>query len=163
MKAEFSPQIRRYLRQVTRHLTLSRAAKQRIRNDLATTIAAKLESGSSESTILQELGTPRTVAAEFNAQMGTSAPKGSRWRFLPLVVSIISGVILLSQLTSQLLLRNFSGSDVLIIGGADGPTSIFVTSAHSGRFDWELLIWLLLLIAGLAGYFLLRRGRKKER
>lgn len=165
MKPEFSPQLRRYLRQVMRHLTLSRAAKQRIRNDLATSIAGKLESGMTEDAILQELGQPEAIAAELNAQMGQRVPRRSPWRFVPLLLSIVSAVILLGQLALQLLFRSFSGANVLIsgaIGGADGPTAIFVTTANSGQFDWELLIWLLLLFAGLAGYFLLRRDRNQE-
>ena len=40
-----------------------------------------------------------------------------------------------------------------IIGGADGPTAIFVT----GRFPWEILI---LLIAGIAAVICFIKHRK---
>ena len=44
-----------------------------------------------------------------------------------------------------------------IIGGADGPTAIFITAAHPQI--WELLLWLALLTASLYG---LRRFRKQK-
>ena len=46
-----------------------------------------------------------------------------------------------------------------IIGGADGPTAIFVTTTTTGP-DWEFILFAGIFILGLAGYFRLRRGRK---
>lgn len=43
--------------------------------------------------------------------------------------------------------------DIGIIGGADGPTAIFVTSS----FFWPLAIGVLLAVAGLIAFALKRR------
>ena len=44
-----------------------------------------------------------------------------------------------------------------IIGGADGPTVIVV--ANSTGLNWDVLIGIILLIAGTAGLILTRRKR----
>ena len=44
-----------------------------------------------------------------------------------------------------------------IIGGADGPTAIFVTS--SGPEPW---LWLVLVSAGIGGFLWLRKRRKNR-
>jgi len=44
-----------------------------------------------------------------------------------------------------------------VIGGADGPTAIFVTSSGSG-----LWIWLLLAAVGAGGFLWLRKRRKNR-
>ena len=44
-----------------------------------------------------------------------------------------------------------------IIGGADGPTSIFVTAAAGPA--WETVLWILMLAVGVWGF---RRFRKEK-
>ena len=47
-----------------------------------------------------------------------------------------------------------------IIGGADGPTAIFVTT--SPGFDWDIVLMAGLLIGGIAGFLRLRRCKPKR-
>ena len=49
-----------------------------------------------------------------------------------------------------------------IIGGADGPTSVFITTSVSGRATAELIIWLFILIAGITGFCAVKHNEHKE-
>lgn len=165
MKTDTSPRIRAYLKQVSRNLKLSRDLKQRICSDLSTTIALKLEAGIPEETILQELGRPEDVAAEFNIQMTDHIRKKSPFRFICLAAAILSGLVLIGKLVLHFLVTDFFNGmtrSIGIIGGADGPTSVFVSTTVSERFDGGLFFWLFVLIAGIAGFYLLNRRNNKE-
>ena len=48
---------------------------------------------------------------------------------------------------------------ISIIGGADGPTAIFVTGM--AKPDWQLILWIVLLVIGITGLRKLR-GNGKE-
>ena len=50
-------------------------------------------------------------------------------------------------------------ASVGIIGGADGPTAIFVTGM--AKPDWQLILWIVLLVVGITGLRKLR-GNGKE-
>ena len=86
-------------------------------------------------------------------------------RIASLLLAIISGFNFLSGIAAWLISDVFGGisfsttkaSSIGIIGGADGPTAIFITAAHPQI--WELLLWLILLAASLYG---LRRFRKQK-
>ena len=165
MKTDTSPRIRAYLKQVSRNLKLSRDLKQRICSDLSTTIALKLEVGIPEETILQELGRPEDVAADFNVQMAENRPSKSPLRFLCLAAAVFSALVLIGKLVLHFLVTDFFNGmthSIGIIGGADGPTSVFVSTTVSERFDGGLFFWLFVLIAGIAGFYLLNRRNNKE-
>lgn len=89
--------------------------------------------------------------------------KHPRGWLLCLLLTILSGCSLLVQLGLKLLtwilLHRSSPASVGIIGGADGPTAIFVTST-AGSWDAELLPPLLSLLVLLLGLFGLRRFRR---
>ena len=85
-------------------------------------------------------------------------------RLACLLLAILSGFNLLACIAAWLIADLFGGisfnvtkaSTIGIIGGADGPTSVFVTASPAPA--WELLLWLLLLALAIYG---LRRFRKK--
>ena len=82
-------------------------------------------------------------------------------RFVFLVLAFLGLVLLLLHLAIfhgfSVTLSPSEAASVGIIGGADGPTAIFV-SGVPGFLGWFLPIGLI--VAGLAGFFLL--GRKKK-
>ena len=86
-------------------------------------------------------------------------------RIASLLLAIVSGFNFLSGIAAWLISNVFGGisfnvtkaSTIGIIGGADGPTAIFVTATHPQI--WELLLWLFLLTASL---YILHRFRKKD-
>lgn len=151
----------RYLRVVRRHLALPKQIKDRVIADLRCSIEERREAGQSDRQILSALGDARQVAAEWNEQLRAQSYRKSPWRFLPLVVAIVSALCVVATLTDQLISR-FGARSVGIIGGADGPTAIFVTTTTTGS-DWvELALALVLLAAGAFAYFRLRRLPPKD-
>ena len=86
----------------------------------------------------------------------------SPWRFLCLAAAILSGLwLFVDNILPRLMLRTIStnAASIGIIGGADGPTAIFVTSQPAGF--WNDLIPLVILILGIVGF--LRLGRCKTK
>jgi len=165
MKYNSSPRIDNYLKQVFLKLNLSKETKQRICSDLNTTITAKLEAGQTEDAILADLGSPAEVAAEFNRQMADQIPKQSPWRIVCLIAAFVSAAVLLGKVAIHLLVNDFINGmtrTVGIIGGADGPTSVFITSSVTERVDGSFFFWLAILVAGITGYFLLKKNNYKE-
>lgn len=86
-------------------------------------------------------------------------------RIAGLLLALISGIHFVSGIAAWLICDVFGGiscnvtkaGSIGIIGGADGPTAIFVTAAHPHL--WELLLWLILLAASL---YALRRFRRED-
>lgn len=72
-------------------------------------------------------------------------------------LAILGGVKVLSCCAAFLISRIYGGisfpvseaSTIGIIGGADGPTAIFVTA--SAAPVWQLMLWILLLAVGIYG------------
>ena len=169
-KVQFLPPIKRYVNAIEWHLRLPLKEKARVMSDISTSIIARHESGESYEAIMKDMGTPRQVAERFNAAMGVS-DKPSRWRFLFLVllVLLVIGVIVkisyeqgtlagVSLMQGIVPSQFFAGSsaDVGVIGGADGPTAIFVTSAFPSLLGALLYAPASLACAIIACYFLAR-------
>lgn len=154
----------RYLRAVRRRLALPREQKNRVIDDLRGSIAERQEAGQTEDQIFAALGSARQTAAELNEQLRANAYRKSPWRFVCLAAAAASLVSSVGLLIDVLLFRSALHSTVGVIGGADGPTAIFVTSSHTvGWKDWGLLaLSLLILAAGIFGYVRLRRLPPKD-
>ena len=162
-QAELPPAVTKYLRAISRRLNLSREVKERVLSDLNTSICARSEQGESYEQIMAALGTPDKVAMELNEQIKEFAYRKSPWRFAFLLLAVLSllyaGWALYLNFTARKMASLISGN-IGIIGGADGPTSILISSRG---ITWgELITVILLFIIGLAGYFLLRRRPLKK-
>ena len=83
-------------------------------------------------------------------------------RIACLILAIFSGFNLFTCMASWIIAHVFGGisfpvrkaATIGIIGGADGPTAVFVTAA--GTPVWQTLLWLAFFIAAVYG---LRRFR----
>ena len=154
----------KYLRSVRRRLNMPKAIKDRVMTDFRSSVEARLEDGQSMETILAELGSPKDAAAELNRQMQEYTYKKSPWRWGCLVLAIISGFCLAYRGLPGLLLMLFNkannATSVGIIGGADGPTAIFVTTSPDALL-YSLGMSALLLIMGVVGFFALRKLKRK--
>ena len=155
-----------YVNAVERRLNLPRGIKARVMSDFQSSIVARREAGQSDEEIYAELGTPAKAAADLNEQMKDYTYRKSPWRFLFLGIAAIGGVRLLYDgfvsLIGYVVLRRElvqNGSAIGIIGGADGPTAIFVTTPAWTRPAWMAA----LLIIGVVGYLLLRRCKAKSK
>ena len=82
----------------------------------------------------------------------------SKWRWVCLIPAILSGLYL-SYPRLRGLFYNAKAASIGIIGGADGPTAIFVTS----KISWQpvKIIAILLLILGITGFIALSKHAKK--
>lgn len=153
-----------YLLRVRRQLWLPAEVKKRVLADLESDIRSRREAGSSDAQIMQELGTPASLAGELNTQMDAYTYKKSPWRWLCLVVAAVGiGLLLLQINPSWVLTQVFqavSGSSASygIIGGADGPTAIFVTAGPRTVEDYILPG--VLVIMCLVGYWRLSHLKK---
>ena len=125
-RVRFLPPIKRYVNAIEWHLHLPFKQKQRVMADLFTSIEARHEAGESYEQIMQELGSPRQVAAGFNAEMGAGAGPRGWYRFFVVLAAACGAWTLVCLAT--MLWQGRQSVDLGIIGGADGPTAIFVTS-----------------------------------
>lgn len=142
--------IKRYVNTVERHLRMDRHTRLRIMHDLGSEIQTRLEQGEPPEAIMAELGPAEAVAESFNREFA-APPKKSGWRWLLLACA---GLALLAGAE-----RWAAGRTVAIIGGADGPTAIFVTGGigAGGVFTgWQWQEWLPVALGCLAGFLLLQ-------
>ena len=152
-----------YLRAVRRRLNMPKDLKDRVMTDFASSIEARREAGLEDAAILAELGTPKQAAKELNVQMQEYTYKKSPWRWLCLALAIFSGLCLAYEGLAGLLLVLFNkayNASVGVIGGADGPTAIFVTTNTSGRVFPSMGLYILLLVMGIVGFLALRKIKK---
>ena len=155
--------MKKYTGSVERRLNLPREVKARVMSDFVSSIAARREAGQTDEEIYGELGTPAKAAAVLNEQMKDYAYRKSPWRFLFLGIAVLAGVRLLFGGFTALMAHfvtvsvHRSAASVGIIGGADGPTAIFLTAPA-----WVNLAWMAtLLVLGAAGYLLLGHCKHK--
>lgn len=157
--------MKNYVNAVERRLNLPREIKARVMSDFQSSIAVRREAGQTDEEIYAELGTPAKAAANLNEQMKDYTYRKSPWRFLFLGIAAIGGVRLLYDgvvsLIGHVVLRRelVQSWGAATIGGADGPTAIFVTTPAWTRPAWMAA----LLIIGVVGYLLLRRCKAKSK
>lgn len=159
---EQQKKMKKYCNTVERRLNLPRDVKARVMNDFTSSIAARREAGEEDEAIFAELGTPREAAALLNEQMKEYAYRKSSWRWAGLAVAILGGLMIayngvVGLLTHVLNAAINSNSSVGIIGGADGPVAIFVTTNLSME---GLLVWILVSMMGLVGWWYFSHMRK---
>lgn len=162
------PAVKRYLRAVSRRLCLPRKIRTQVIQDLVTGICARQEAGESWEDILRDMGAPKTFAGNLNEEMKEFRCRKSPWRFLFLALAVvgIGGLIYIFTIQSLacfLLTQAVNQPPALgVIGGADGPTAIFVTGSTPVHFLSNVLAFLAFAIAGTVGFLLLRRLKPKN-
>ncbi len=165
--SDLQPAVKRYLRAVARRLCLPRKIRAQVIQDLATGICARQEAGEPYEAILRDMGTPKQMARGLNEEMKEYRYRKSPWRYLFLVLAIagIGGLVYtcsIQALACFLLTQAVNQPPALgFIGGADGPTAIFVTGSTTTHLLRNLLPFLALVIVGLVGYILLKRLKPK--
>ena len=151
-------QLARYLRAVRRRLALPKDMKNRVMDDLRSSINERRGAGQTDEEIFAALGSAKQAAAELTAQLPGYAFRRSPWRFVCLGAAVLA--LLIGLLKTVTNLRGFAS--VGVIGGADGPTAIFVAGPQI--FDWmDVMIAGIVLVLGVAGYLLLRRLPPKKK
>ena len=153
----------KYLRAVRRRLNMPKDIKDRVMTDFVSSIEARREQGQEDSSIVAEWGTPKQAANALNGQVQEYTYKKSPWRWLCLALAVFSGLCLAYKGLAGLLLVLFNkayNASIGVIGGADGPTAIFVTTNTSGRIFPSAGIYVLLLAMGIVGFLALRKIKR---
>ena len=162
--------MKRYVNAIERRLNLPLEVKVLVMSDFGSSISARREAGQTDEEIYAELGDPKKVAAELNEQMQEFAYRKSPWRFVFAVFGIYFGIKLLgivyvlifsAAMAIYAKMPNMASS-VGVIGGADGPTAIFVTTS-TNWLTFLLEVGLTAAVVGLCnwGYRRLCKCRKK--
>ena len=152
-----------YIKAVKRRLNLPSDIKKRVMNDFICSIESRREAGKTEEEIFAELGEAANVADELNEQMKEFTYVKSPWRWACLVVAILSAIALIWKGITGVFVYTIThdeGTSIGIIGGADGPTAIFVTTTLV-PLAYKVIVPLILLIIGIIGFYLL--GHKKRK
>ena len=158
--------MKKYLASIARRLNMPKDVKERVMNDFQSSIRGRLEAGQTEQEVFAELGAPKKAAAELNEQMKDYTYIKSPWRWVCLAVIIGCILSLTFGGTLGVLLHVFNAAltdSVGIIGGADGPTAIFITTSP----DYQEYIWyqagitVLVLLMSVLGFWRLRRCPRK--
>ena len=154
--------MKKYVNAVERRLNLPKDVKVRVMSDFSSSIQARREAGMTDEDIFAELGDAKKAAADLNEQMKEFAYRKSPWRYLFAALGAYGGAKVLIKVWGQILywllqveLRQESFS-VGVIGGADGPTAVFVT----GPVWASYFLPVVLMIVGIWGFLKLRKCRK---
>lgn len=130
-------QMEKYIRQVHRHLRLSRDMKERVESDLRTDIQLRLETGKDMGEIIRDLGEPKEAARYFNEEMaGEGKGQSSKLSWIFLAAAIVTFVLFMCYYRTAI---HELSEGIAIIGGADGPTSVFI-AGRVKRGDWFQVI-----------------------
>ena len=130
--------------------------------DFSSSIQGRREAGQTDAQIYAELGTPAAVAKELNEQMKDFTYKTSPWRWVCLALAVVCCIVILFHSTTWLLTTFLSSqaASIGIIGGADGPTAIFVT-ASPDYYAWQLSLCAIILTAAFLGFYFLSHIKRK--
>lgn len=154
--------MKRYTTAVERRLNLPRELKARVMSDFISSISARREAGMTDEEIFAALGTPKQAAAELNEQMKEFTYRKSPWRFVGVVLATYAAWQLLMEGIALGVVQHIArqnAASIGIIGGADGPTAVFVTATVPTR--GSILLTVLCLLLGILVYRRLCRCRKK--
>ena len=157
--------LEKYLRAVRRRLDMPKQLKDRVMEDFISSIDARKEDGQEESAILAELGAPKEAAKELNRQMQEYTYRKSPWRWVFLGLAVVSGLCIAYRGLPGLLLMLFNktynaAASIGVIGGADGPTAIFVTT-KPGNIHAPVGMYIILLLTGIIGFLIMRKLKQK--
>lgn len=154
----------KYLRAVRRRLNMPKDLKDRVITDFQCSLDARLENGQSFEDIVSELGNPSQAAKDLNNQLQEYTYRKSPWRWGCLILVVFSGLCLVYHGYLNLLLMLFNkannAASVGIIGGADGPTAVFVTTQQLYSGLPAEAIYAMLLIMGVLGFIALSKLKR---
>ena len=114
--------------------------------------------GKSVDQVLSEMGTPKEVAERFNQEMKSPSKRKNFWSVI--IVCVLGGIVLAGILGSMWF-RFFKQQAVSIVGGADGPTSVFI----AGKPGWNgyLISSIGFIFGCISAGLLCKYGKKAQK
>ncbi len=157
--------LNQYLEEIMRRLALPKATKKRIRQDLEQDIQSAIEHGETLEQAIQRIGRPEDVARDFNESLAAPAAslsgKQKAAKVFLIIVIVLCSLSLISTGMGFLFYFLFSmNQNIGIIGGADGPTAIFVTASFSPIDAVSILLPIIFLITSAWGLKRISRTKK---
>ena len=149
--------MKKYIRAVRRKLNLPPDVKNRVMSDFTSAIQSRKEAGKTDEEIFEELGSPAGAASELNAQMQEFAYVKSPWRWVCFALMLLCFLILLCKggvgfLAAMMTLS--LNESIGIIGGVDGPISVFVAQSEDAMIHGIVMTALVFLMSAVGFYFL---------
>lgn len=126
--------IKRYMNRIERNLHMDKETRRRLMLDLSGDVQGRLEAGEIAEQIIADMGPAEAVADRLNREFGVTAPAKSPWRWLFLAAGLVLALPLVPQLLLRIQQMTMVQGSVGVIGGADGPTAIFVTAGPDPLF-----------------------------
>lgn len=152
-----------YIKAFSSALKVDRKTKKKIVDDISFDISKRVSNGETMESIIEDMGEPKTLAGDFNSQL--SKPRDKKLIYLWIVSAVsfcISLALTAKYIYLKYVLTGNASHTVGIIGGADGPTEIYVTANISGTESLVFGIIVFMAIALLSVFFILRRKKKNE-
>ena len=153
---------KQYIRSVNRTLVCSARQKKEILRDLEEIFTSAADHEETEAEVIERLGSPENYAMAAEEGMGVNRKTVLRRRALLGILppAILTPVLFLLYKSA----RPFSYHEQMsvgIIGGADGPTSILISTSPTNPLTAPLLLGLCILCAAAALFALVWYLRKK--
>jgi len=120
-------------------------------------ISDMLENGLSEADALARIGAPEQIAREI---LQNTAPESFRQKDIPGRILMGASIItLLLSLLEAFRIYTIAHTTISIIGGADGPTSIFI----AGKLNWPRMYGIAAVVVTVTVvYFLVKYWKHKK-
>lgn len=116
-----------------------------------------MENGLSEEEVLSKIGSPKQLAREI---LENTAPENFRKRDIwGWVLAAASVIAIFLSLLEAVRIHTMINASVSIIGGADGPTSIFI----AGKLNWPRMYGIAAVIVGVTVVYFLLKYRKTRK
>lgn len=150
-----------YMRAIKRKLNMPGTVKQRVMSDFASSVEARREDGYTDEQIFTEFGSPKKAAAELNEQMKEFTYRKSPWRWICFILILLCSIGIVLQCCGLIAAGiSFPAHSVGIIGGADGPTSIFIATPPD-YFRNQLILLGIALTGSILGFWMLSHQKRK--
>lgn len=154
-----------YIKKVRRALLCSAKQKREIVRDLEEIFSSAAEHGESQAEVIARLGAPQDYARAMEESLGTDRKAILRRRALCAMIppALLAPLFfLLYRIAAPFTIEEHRMS-VGIIGGADGPTSILITTSPASPYTAPILLTLCILCAAAAiaalVWYLIKRKR----
>ncbi len=158
-----------YLKKVRRALHLPRQLRREVMRDLNELFDAALAGGESEADVMLRLGNPKQFAANAAAELGFDSRERKRRLSFSVTAICLAVFAVLAFAAGSVpywhrLASYFPSTSIGIIGGADGPTQVYVTSQMPFQTIafFTLGVILALGAVGCILYLLLQKGKGKS-